>query len=98
MKLLRRCFVYAIVFSTVVALIVGLTFNGALAMTAWPGLLIVNAVCARFQFYASDPGTLLPMLVVGFLINIAIYAALFFVVITLWRTLALRSNGQRPLL
>jgi len=66
-------------------------------MATWPGLLIVNTVCARFQVYASDFGTLLPMLVVGFLINVAIYAALFFVVITLWRTLAPKLAGQRQI-
>ena len=85
MKLLLRCLAAAIVFVGVVAAVSALTFNGPLAILTWPGLLTVNAACARFGVYASD--NFGPMFMAGLFIDVAIYTLLFFVLVKGWRML-----------
>jgi hypothetical protein len=104
MRLLLRCSIAAFVFSIAVVLVTVLTFNGPLAMLGWPGLLIMDAVYARFGIYVDSSKNLLPWLLPGFLIDVAAYTILFFVLDALWRTLVPKSQnsldasptGKRP--
>ena len=93
MKLLLRCLGTSILFSAVVASVSALTFNGPLAMLGWPGLLAVNAVCARFGIYASSD--FVPMFAAGLLIDIAIYTLLFFIVVKGWRMFVPKAVVKR---
>jgi hypothetical protein len=86
-RLLLRCLAAAVLFLAVVMPVSALTFNGLLAMLGWPGVLVVNAACARFEIYAPGSDNLGPMLIAGFLIDVAIYTLLFFVVVKGWRML-----------
>ncbi len=93
MNVLLRCLAASILFSAVVASVSALTFNGPLAMLGWPGLLAVNAVCARFGIYASSD--FVPMFVAGLLIDIAIYTLFFFVMIKGWRMFVPKAVTKR---
>jgi len=85
----------AVLFLAVVMSVSALTFNGPLAMLTWPGLLTVNAVCARFEIYASGSGNLGLMFLAGLLIDIAIYTLLFFVMVKGWRMLVPKAVTKR---
>ena len=92
MRLLRRCAIAAAIVSTVAALGAVLTFNGPLAMLTWPGIIVMNKLLARFEIYAGGSNNLLPWLLPGFLIDIAVYTLAFFLLATMWRTLVPKSN------
>jgi len=104
MRLLLRCSIAAAVFSAAAALGAVLTFAEPLAMLGWPGIIVMNKIYARFEFYASQSDSLLPWLLPGFLIDIALYTVLFFGIATLWRKLVPKSEsrleasrrGQKP--
>jgi hypothetical protein len=72
-----------------------LTFAEPIAMLGWPGLLVVNAVCARFGFYAGTPGNLGRMFGAGLVLDIVIYTLLFFVVVKVWGALAAKAAAKR---
>jgi len=95
LKLLLRCLTAAVLFLAVLAAASALTFNGPLAMLGWPGLLVVNAVCARFEIYADTPGNFGPMFGAGLVIDIAIYTALFFLVVKGRRMLTAKFATKR---
>jgi len=88
MKLLLKCVVASFVFCAFIGLVAALSFNGPLAMLGWPGLLIVNAVYARFGFYVRDFASMLPWLVPGLLLDVILYALLFWVLSVAWRVFA----------
>ncbi|GEM_PF-6684255 len=93
MNLLLRCLAAAILFVGLAASVSALTFNGPLAMLGWPGLLAVNAVCARFGIYASSD--FVPMFVAGLLIDIPIYTLLFFAMVKGWRMFVPKAVTKR---
>jgi hypothetical protein len=93
--MLLRCFGSAVLFLSVVAAASTLTFAEPIAMLGWPGLLIVNAVCARFEIYERTPGNFGPMFAAGLVIDAAIYTLLFFFVVKGWRMFAGRSVTKR---
>lgn len=61
-------------------------FNVAAGVVGWPGLIVVNAACARFGIYLREFPTW-TWLVPGFLIDLILYTSVFFVCAKLWRTL-----------
>ena len=75
--------------------VAALTFNGLLAMLTWPGLLVVNAVCARFGIYASGSNNFGLMFAAGFLVDALIYTAIFFAAVTGWRLVAPKVVKKR---
>ena len=77
----------AVFFLAVVMLVAALTFNGLLVMFIWPGLLTVNAACARLGIYASGSGNSGPMFMAGLLVDAVICTLLFFVVAKGWKML-----------
>jgi len=85
LKLLLRCFGAAVLFLALVGALAALTFNAPLAALGWPGFLVVNSVCARFEVYAFTPGNQAPMLAAGLVVDVAIYTVVFWVVMTLRR-------------
>ncbi len=91
--MLRRCAIAAVIVSTVAALGAVLTFNGPLAMLTWPGIIVMNKVLARFEIYAGGSNSLLPWLLPGFLIDIAVYTLAFFLLVTMWKTLVPKSKN-----
>jgi len=93
-KLLLRCVAAAIFFVAVVAVASTLTFAEPLAMLGWPGLLVVNAVCARFMIFERTPGNFAPIFVAGLVLDVVIYAVLFVVVIKGWRKLAPKITSR----
>ena len=93
MNLLLRCLAAAILFVGLVASVSALTFNGPLAMLTWPGLLTVNAACARVGVYAS--GNFGPMFIAGLLIDIPIYTLLFFATVKGWRMVVPKAVTKR---
>ena len=93
--MLLRCFGAAVLFLSVVATASALTFAEPIAMLGWPGLLIVDAVCARFEIYERTPGNFGPMFAVGLVIDVAIYTFLFFFVIKVWKMFATTSVTKR---
>ena len=64
-------------------------------MLGWPGLLIVDAVCARFMIYEGTPGNFGPMFAAGLVVDIVIYTFLFFFVVKAWRLFARESVTKR---
>ena len=93
--MLLRCFGAAVLFLSVVAAASVLTFAAPIAMLGWPGLLIVNAVCARFEIYEGTPGNFGPMFAAGLVIDVAIYTLLFFFVIRVWKMFSTTSATKR---
>ena len=76
-----------------------LSFSVAAAAIGWPGLIVVNAVCARFGIYLREFPTWM-WLVPGLLSNLFFYTFLFFACAKLWRTLhnnkEASGNGSSP--
>jgi hypothetical protein len=93
LKLLLRCLVVAVLFLAVVTASV-LTFAEPVAMLGWPGLLVVNAVCARFGIYETA-GNFGPIFGAGLVLDIVIYTLLFFVVVKGWRMFAPKAATKR---
>jgi hypothetical protein len=79
---------------TVAGLVAVLSFNVAAAALAWPGLVIVNAICSRFGIYLND-APLWQWLVPGLLIDVAFYTTVFFLCARLWGILAARFGSER---
>jgi len=86
MKLLLRCLIASVVLLAIAGFGAALTFNAPLAMIGWPGLVLMNAIYAQFGIYVRDFKTLLPWLLPGFLVDVVLYTAVFFMVAKLWRT------------
>jgi hypothetical protein len=76
---------------TVAAVIAVLGFNVAAAALGWPGLIIVNAVCARLGIYLHESPTW-EWIIAGSMIDLALYTGLFFVCARLWRMLSARDG------
>jgi len=93
MKLLFRCSIASFVFCAVVGLASILTFNGPLAVLLWPGIVIVDAVCARLGFYESGSASMLPWQIPGLLLDVVLYTLVFWVLSMVWRTFAKRRSG-----
>jgi hypothetical protein len=93
--MLLRCFGAAVLLLSVVAAASALTFAEPIAMLGWPGLLIVNAVCARFEIYEGTPGNFGPMFAAGLVIDVVIYTLLFFFMLKGWKMFATTSVTKR---
>lgn len=78
----------------IAGLIAVATFNVATAVLAWPGLVIVNAVCSRFGIYLQEFPTW-AWLIPSLLLDLLFYTLLFFACAKLWRTL--KSDGKQRL-
>ncbi len=66
-----------------------------MAAFGWPGLLLVDAVCARFMIYAQTPGNFRPMFVAGLVVDVVIYTLLFFVLSKGWKIWAAKGITKR---
>jgi len=86
---------FAVFFLAVVAAASILTFAAPMAAFGWPGLLLVDEVCARFMIYAQTPGNFGPMFVAGIVVDVAIYTLLFFVLSKGWKILAAKAVTKR---
>jgi len=96
MKLLLRCALASLIFCAVIVLVSVLTFNGLLAMLCWPGIVIVDAVCARLGFYESGSASVLPWMVPGLLLDFVMYTLLFWALSMAWRIFGkLRRSRDR---
>ncbi|MGA7561317.1 MAG: hypothetical protein WCF61_13065 [Terriglobales bacterium] len=82
-------------FLAMVAVASILTFAVPMAAFGWPGLLLVDAVCARFMIYAQTAGNSGPMFVAGLVVDVVIYTLLFFVLSKGWRILAAKAVTKR---
>ena len=64
-----------------------------IAMLGWPGLLVVNAVCARLMIFAQTPGNFRPMFLAGLVVDVFFYALFFFLVVKARRIIASKNGG-----
>jgi len=78
----------------IAALIAILGFNVVAAAVGWPGLIIVNAVCAQFGIYLHEFPTW-TWLVPGLLVDLVLYTLVFFACAKLWSTLV-RTRAKLP--
>jgi len=95
MKLLFQCAVAAFILLAVSGLAAVIGFNVAFAAVGWPGLILTNAVLARFGFYMHDSESMWLLLVPGVLIDFVGYTALFFLLAKLRGALLPRLEGGR---
>ncbi len=86
----------AVVFLAAVGLLAVFTFNAPLAMLGWPGIIIMNKVYSSIGIYFDNSTNLVPLLVPGLVIDIALYTALFFAIVMLWRTINPKSDATHP--
>jgi hypothetical protein len=94
MSLLLRSFVAAACVMLFAGLTAILSFDVAAAALGWPGLIVVNAVCARFGIYLRESPTWTWM-IPSLLIDLLLYTALFFVAAKLWRISTAKLGDKR---
>jgi len=85
----------AVLFLAVVAAASILTFAAPVAAFGWPGLLLVDVICARFMIHAQTPGNFGPMFVAGLVVDVVIYTLQFFVLSKGWKILAAKAVTKR---
>jgi hypothetical protein len=95
MKLLLQCAIAAFILLAVSALVAVLGFNVAFAAIGWPGLIVANAVLARFGFYMRGSESMWLWLVPGAFIDFVAYTIFFFLLAKLRRALLPRPEGGR---
>ena len=61
-------------------------------MLGWPGIVVMDEVYSRFGIYVDNSKSLLPWLLPGFLIDVALYTVVFLAGAVLWRTLFSKSE------
>jgi hypothetical protein len=95
-SILSRSFTAALALLVIAGLIAILSFNVATAAIGWPGLIVVNAVCARFGIYLHDFPTW-TWLIPALFIDLILYTLLFSASAKLRRTLAKSGSKQEPI-
>ena len=59
----------------------------------WPGIVAVDAVCARLGFYESGSASVLPWFIPGLLLDVMMYTVGFCVIGLAWRMLSKLRRG-----
>jgi hypothetical protein len=98
MKVFRQSTLAAVILLAVVGVAAVLGFNIGFAAIAWPGIVVMKAIRARFGIYANNSDTLWPWLVPGLFIDFVGYTFLFYSVASLWKTLMHSSEKEQPAL
>jgi len=65
------------------------------ALLTWPGIVAVDAVCARLGFYESGTPSVLPWQVPGLLLDVVLYTIVFWVFSVGWQMFR-RQRSRRP--
>jgi hypothetical protein len=69
------------------------TFTWLPAVLAWPGIVVVDSVCARLGFYESGAPNPILWQAPGLLLDILMYTVVFWVFSLTWRTLRKRRRS-----
>jgi len=90
MKLLFRCAVASLVFCAVMEILSTRVSSWAPALLCWPGIVAVDAVCARLGFYESGAPSVLPWFLPGLLFDVVMYALVFWAMSVVWQVVRTR--------